>query len=82
MTTIQERAIQMIKNMPDDKIKALIALAEDEFTSLSYKQKSGIRDKREAFARLEKINLNIPADFDADSELSKGIAKKTAIKEQ
>lgn len=54
MTTIQERAIQMIKNMPDDKIKALIALAEDEFTSLSYKQKSGIRDKREAFARPEK----------------------------
>lgn len=26
MTTIQERAIQMIMNMPDDKVKALIAL--------------------------------------------------------
>lgn len=33
MTTIQERAIQMIKNMPDDKIKALIALFQ--FTMLS-----------------------------------------------
>ena len=79
MTTIQERAIQMIMNMPDDKVKALIALAEYEFTSFSYKQKSEIRDKRKAFASLEIINLNIPADFDADSELSQALVEKYGI---
>lgn len=68
-----------IMNMPDDKVKALIVLAEYEFTSLSYKQKSGIRDKREAFARPEKINLNIPADFNADSELSRALGEKYGV---
>lgn len=79
MSTIKQKAIQMIENLPDDKVQALINLAADELILMRFQHNSEIRDKRQAFARLEKLNLNIPEGFDVKLELSQALGEKYDI---
>lgn len=76
MTAIQQQAIQLIRQLPDEKIQAIITLATDEISLLSFRQKAASNNKKSALDRLEKIELNLPSDFDADKELEQAIGEK------
>lgn len=53
MTAIQQQAIQLIQRLPDAKIQAIITLATDELSLISYQQRSESSQKKEtAFSRL------------------------------
>lgn len=79
MTAMQQQAIQLIKRLPDAKIQAIITLATDELSLMSFQQPSDHTKKKTAFAHLEELDLNIPSDFDADEELAKAIGDKYDI---
>lgn len=78
MTAIQQQAIQLIHRLPDEKIQAIITLASDELSLMAFRQR--VAEKKEkAFARLETLNLNLPEDFDAESELHQAMEEKYGI---
>ncbi len=68
MTAIQEQAIQLIQQLPDEKIQAIITLAADELSLIALKRQIVLK-KKNAFARLEALDLQLPSDFKADEEL-------------
>ncbi len=77
MTAIQQQAIQLIQRLPDAKIQAIITLATDELSLISYQQRSESSQKKEtAFSRLEELDLHIPSDFNVDKELENAIGEK------
>lgn len=76
MTLIQEQAIQLIRQLPDEKIRAIITLAADEVRLMELKKQEHISAKKKAFDELESLDLNFPEDFDADAELSTALEEK------
>lgn len=76
MTHIQEQAIQLIRQLPDEKIRAIITLAADELKLMELKKQEHIANKKKAFAKLESLELNFPKDFDADAELNAALEDK------
>ena len=76
MTAIQQQAIQLIYQLPDDKIKAIITLAVDELRLMEFQKQEQITKKQNAFARLEQLSFELPDNFDADAELASTLAEK------
>ena len=76
MTLIQEQAIQLIRQLPDEKIRAIITLAADEIRLMELKNQEHVSVKKKAFAKLEGLDLNFPDDFDADAELKAALEDK------
>ena len=76
MTLIQEQAIQLIQQLPDEKIQAIITLASDEIKLMRLTQQGYVSQKKQAFAALENLQLDLPKDFDADSELRAALEDK------
>lgn len=79
MTAIQQQAIQLIYQLPDEKIKAIITLAIDELRLMEFIQNEAQIKKEKAFARLEQIHLALPDSFDADEELANALEEKYGI---
>ncbi|MER2149131.1 MAG: hypothetical protein ABS987_08250 [Ruminococcus sp.] len=78
MTAIQEQAIQLIQQLPDEKIQAIITLAADELSLIALKRQIVLK-KKNAFARLEALDLQLPNDFKADEELKQAMEEKYGI---
>ena len=78
MTAIQEQAIQLIQQLPDEKIQAIITLAADELSLIALKRQIVLK-KKNAFARLEALDLQLPSDFKADEELKQAVEEKYGI---
>lgn len=76
MTLIQEQAIQLIRQLPDEKIRAIITLAADEVRLQELKMQERVSNKKKAFAKLESLEINFPEDFDADTELKTALEDK------
>ena len=76
MTSIQQQAIQLIKQLPDEKVMALITLATDEIRLIELKKQEQVERKKKAFKTLEMLDLEIPGDFDADAELYGALEEK------
>lgn len=77
MTAIQQQTIQLIRRLPDAKLQAIITLAADELSLMSFQQGAqNSNEKKTAFARLEELNLLLPSDVNADEELEKAIDEK------
>ena len=76
MTYIQEQAIELIQQLPDEKIQAFITLASDEIKLMDFKRQEQVSKKKQAFEKLESLNLNLPDDFDADAELAAAMEAK------
>ena len=76
MTFIQEQAIGLIQQLPDDKIQAFITLASDEIKLREFKKQEQSSKKKQAFERLESLKLDLPADFDAEAELNAALEAK------
>ncbi|WP_139182199.1 MULTISPECIES: hypothetical protein [unclassified Ruminococcus] len=80
MTIIQEQAMQLIQQLPDEKIQAIITLATDELRLMQLDRIEKTARKKAAFAELEQLaeqlSSNIPEDFDADRELSEALEEK------
>ena len=79
MTMIQEQAIQLIQQLPDDKIQAIITLATDEISLMRLSSDQRSARKKAALAALEGLDINLPADFDADKELADALEEKYGI---
>lgn len=79
MTAIQQQAVQLIYQLPDDKIRAIITLAVDELSLIELRKQKELSEKKNAFARLEALNLVFPDNFDADAELSGALEEKYGI---
>ena len=60
MTAIQQQAMQLIQQLPDDKIRAIITLAADEIHLMELKKQEETQKKRNTFETLEKIDLGLP----------------------
>ena len=76
MTYIQEQAIELIQQLPDEKIQAFITLASDEIKLMDLKRQEQISKKKQAFEKLESLHLDLPDDFDADAELAAAMEAK------
>lgn len=76
MTAIQQQAIHLIQQLPDDKIMAIITLATDEINLMELKRRERVAEKEKAFDTLEKLELVLPDNFDADKELALALEKK------
>ena len=76
LTLIQEQAIQLIQQLPDDKIRAIITLTSDELKLMEFKHQGYISKKKKAFKALEELNLDLPDNFDADEELAEPLEEK------
>ena len=63
MTIIQEQAIQLIQQLPDDKIQAIITLATDEIKLMRLEKSEKLSKKKKAIRMLENLNLKLPDDF-------------------
>lgn len=72
MTAIQEQAIEIIKQLPDYKVEALLMLASDELELKKLRQQR----KKEALNRLLSRKIELPADFDPDKELMEALEEK------
>ena len=76
MTYIQEQAIELIQQLPDEKIQAFITLASDEIKLMEFKKQEQVSKKKQAFEKLEALHLDLPDDFDADAELAAAMEDK------
>lgn len=76
MTLMQKQAIQLIQQLPDEKIQAIMILAADEIKLMELKKQEHVLRKKQAFSALEALKLSFPEDFDADAELSAALEDK------
>lgn len=76
MTYIQEQAVELIQQLPDEKIQAIITLASDEINFIKFRKNTDLLRKKNAFETLESLNLQFPEDFDADAELAEAMEEK------
>ncbi len=72
MTTVQEQAIEIIKQLPDYKVEALLMLASDELELKKLRQKK----KKEALHNLLAREIELPDGFDPDKELMEALEEK------
>ncbi len=72
--------MQLIQQLPDEIIQAIITLATDELRLMQLDKIEKNARKKAAFAELERLteqlSSNIPEDFDADRELSEALEEK------
>ena len=68
--------MELIQQLPDDKIQAIITLATDEIKLMRLSEMQKYEKKKAAFSALEKLYLSLPDDFDADRELADALEGK------
>lgn len=76
MTVIQEQAIKLIEQLPDEKIMAIITLASDELTLARLKNNDRVSAKKEALNRLRQSDYVFPSDFDPETERAEAMREK------
>ena len=76
MSVIQEQAIQLIQQLPDDKIQAIITLATDEVRLMQFSNIERSAKKKAALATFEGLRLDLPENFDPDKELADELEEK------
>lgn len=79
MTAIQEQAIQLIQQLPDEKIQAIITLASDEINLINLQNTETSIRKKKALQRLDDLNLIFPDEFNEDEELEQAMEDKYGI---
>lgn len=79
MTAIQEQAIQLIQQLPDEKIQAIITLASDEINLINLQNTETSIRKKKALQRLDDLNLIFPDGFNEDEELEQAMEDKYGI---
>ena len=57
MTAIQQQAIQLIYQLPDDKIKAIITLAVDELRLMEFQKQEQITKKAKCLCQTGAIEF-------------------------
>ena len=75
MTAIQEQAIEIIKQLPDYKVEALITLFSDVGLPAVSDDKT-LTKKKEALKRLQQADFVFSPDFDPDKELAEALEEK------
>ena len=79
MTAIQKQAIQLIQQLPDEKIQAIITLASDEINLINLQNTETSIRKKKALQRLDDLNLIFPDGFNEDEELEQAMEDKYGI---
>ena len=79
MTAIQKQAIQLIQQLPDEKIQAIITLASDEINLINLQNTENSIRKKKALQRLDDLNLIFPDGFNEDEELEQAMEDKYGI---
>lgn len=79
MSIIQQQAIELIRQLPDDKVQAIITLAADEIKLMHLSDAEKLYRKKAAFSDLEGLRLDLPSGFDADSEYAAALGEKYGI---
>ena len=72
MSAIQEKAIEIIKQLPDYKVEALLVLASDELELKKLRQQK----KQEALHNILTRKAELPEDFEPDKELMEALEEK------
>lgn len=67
MTIIKEKAVEMLKTLPDEKVVYLIKIMEG-LEGLG--ETSQVSQKREALKNIQKFRGRLPEDFDYKKELA------------
>ena len=76
MTAMKQRAIELIKKMPDDKIYYLVNLLEGMDGSVF--EITSISESQTAYQRLQKFRRQRTDDYDCKAELRSGWEQKYA----
>ena len=76
MTNIQEQAVNLIQQLPDSRLQAIIRLAESEIKQLHSDNDEIYEKKKRAFLVLNSIGLDLPEDFDPDKEFAEAMEEK------
>jgi hypothetical protein len=76
MTNIQEQAVNLIQQLPDSRLQAIIRLAESEIKQLHSDNDEIYEKKKRAFLVLNSIDLDLPENFDPDKEFAEGMEEK------
>ena len=76
MSMIQEQAMQLLQQLPDEKIQAIITLATDEIKLMRLSDADRLERKKAALASLESLKLDLPEGFDADTEYAEAMEGK------
>ena len=79
MTMIQEQAIRLIQQLPDDKIQAIITLATDEIKLMDLSNIERTAKKKAALTTLESLRLDLPENFEADKDPADALEEKYGI---
>lgn len=69
MTRIKERAVEMIRRMPDDEMLYVINILQN-LEEMTAKKETDIEQAMMAFQDLMKYRGRLPADFDAEKEMA------------
>jgi hypothetical protein len=75
MTMLKEQAVQMLQNLPDEKVVFLIKIMEGLEGLGNPKQ---INDKKAALESIQKLRGRLPKDFDYKKELEEAREEKYA----
>ncbi len=75
MTMIKEKAVEMLKTLPDEKVVYLIKIMEG-LEGLG--ETSQISQKREALKNIQKFRGRLPEDFDYKKELAESREERYA----
>ena len=76
MTMIKEKAVEMLKTLPDEKVVYLIKIMEG-LEGLG--ETSQISQKREALKNIQKFRGRLPEDFDYKKELAESREERYAV---
>lgn len=75
MTMIKEKAVEMLKTLPDEKVVYLIKIMEG-LEGLG--ETSQVSQKREALKNIQKFRGRLPEDFDYKKELAESREERYA----
>lgn len=80
MTQLREQAIEMIKDIPEDKIIYVVNILKNVRDLSDYPQRGDIQEnnKRVLLEKLEKYRGRLPKDFDYKKELEEAKDEKYA----
>ena len=69
MTLMKEKAVEMIRRMPEDSMLYVINILQN-LEAMVTEQKKGRQRAKEALANILNMEKRLPDDFDAEKELN------------
>lgn len=75
MTQMKERAVEMIRRMPDDNMLYVVNILQN-LEAMSVNKDTDKEQAMEAFQNLLKYRGRLPQDFDEDKELAEALEEK------